>query len=213
MNTVEEKLDKYLIDMYLLDMSKASRTRFALLGALSSGEKSGYDLKQEFESRMSYFWSESLGQIYPTLHRLHREKLVSGRTDRVGGRVKTLYRLTRAGRRELGAWLETPAEPESVRNELLLKLFFGPQLGSEGAIRQLEASERRWIASRSRFVEMERQIEAQAVPEEQKIFWRLTLSAGVEVTDARIRWCRKALRRLRALQNAPPGTTTRRTTG
>ena len=54
-------------------MARENRTRFAILGMLMSGPKSGYDLKQDFEQRISPFWSESLGQIYPALHRMDEE--------------------------------------------------------------------------------------------------------------------------------------------
>jgi len=181
-------------------MSRENRTRYALLGALLHGEKSGYDLKKEFEHRMSHFWAESLGQIYPTLHRLRSEKLVARRSDRSGGsRARTLYRLTTAGRRALSDWLAESPAPESARNELLLKLFFGPELGASGAIEHLEGYQDRLIDQRRLFDAMAGEIDAQAVSAEQRAYWHLTLLSGQEVTDARLRWCRKALRTLRHL--------------
>ena len=185
-------------------MSRENRTRYALLGALSLGQKSGYDLKKEFEQRMGHFWAESLGQIYPTLHRLRAEKLVVARGDRAGaGRARTLYRLTPAGRRALSDWLAQPPEPVSVRNELLLKLFFGAELGADGAIRHLEGFEKELVEQDRRYEAMADEINAQASTEEQRIFWNLALLSGKEVGDARLRWCRKALRALRDLADRP----------
>ena len=57
-------------------MARISRTRFAVLGSLTLGDRSGYDLKREIERRMSAFWAESVGQIYPTLKHLQNEGLV-----------------------------------------------------------------------------------------------------------------------------------------
>jgi len=186
-------------------MSRENRTRYALLGALLHGEKSGYDLKKEFQHRMSDFWAESLGQIYPTLHRLRSEKLVSARIDRAAGsRERTLYRLTGAGRRALTDWLAEPPAPESARNELLLKMFFGPELGVAGAIEHLEAYEEQLVERRRRYDAMVGEIDAQPVSEEQRVFWQLTLLSGQEVTEARLRWCRKALRTLRRLSDREP---------
>ncbi|MGH9601902.1 MAG: PadR family transcriptional regulator, partial [Terriglobales bacterium] len=50
--------------------STTNTTRFALLGLLSLGPQSGYDLKKRMEQSIAHFWSESYGQIYPTLRRL-----------------------------------------------------------------------------------------------------------------------------------------------
>jgi hypothetical protein len=35
----------------------------------------GYDIKKEVEERLSHFWSESYGHIYPMLRRLHDRDL------------------------------------------------------------------------------------------------------------------------------------------
>ena len=43
-------------------MPRVNRTRFAILGMLTSGPRSGYDLKKDFEEQISNFWSESLGK-------------------------------------------------------------------------------------------------------------------------------------------------------
>ena len=107
-------------------MARINRTRFAILGMLMSGPRSGYDLKKDFEEQISHFWSESLGQIYPALQRLHDEKLVSVSTTRRKGRPeRKVYRITKRGENEFREWLKQPATPIHWRNELLLKVFFG----------------------------------------------------------------------------------------
>lgn len=171
------------------------------MGALSLGEKSGYDLKKDFEHRMGHFWAESLGQIYPTLHRLHREKLVVVRRGGAEGRPeRKLYRLTAAGRKALKSWLLEEPERESVRNELLLKLFFGPEMGTETALRHLESLQERLLRRQRVFGGMTQEIESLPVSQEQRAYWHLTLDAGQELCEARLRWCRKSLDRLRKMQ-------------
>jgi hypothetical protein len=44
---------------------RATTSRYALLGMLSLGPGSGYDLKKRIEGSLAHFWSESYGQIYP----------------------------------------------------------------------------------------------------------------------------------------------------
>ena len=56
---------------------KKSKTRFAVLGILSYGPMSGYDIKKFYEKNVAGFWSESYGQIYPILKRLAEEGLAT----------------------------------------------------------------------------------------------------------------------------------------
>lgn len=179
-------------------MARTNRTQFAILGMLSLGDKTGYDLKREFEQRVGHFWSESLGQIYPTLHRLKRQKLVDSRSEpghlRPG---RTIYRITPAGLQTLRDWIVQPAERDPVRNELLLKMFFGPQAGIEASLAQLKDFERREVEEKKIFDAMKGIIDREPVSEEQRVFWRLTLLSGLYTKQARIKWARDAQRMLR----------------
>ena len=50
-------------------MAKENRSKYAVLGMLATGPKSGYDIKQTIETSIGHFWNESYGQIYPILKR------------------------------------------------------------------------------------------------------------------------------------------------
>ena len=105
-------------------MSRSGRTGQALLGFLTWGPMSGYDLKKVIDGSISNFWSESYGQIYPVLKKLEAEGRVTCREGQEGGRKRNVYAITEAGSAELDAWLAEPPEDQPSRNELLLKLFF-----------------------------------------------------------------------------------------
>ena len=110
-------------------MSSRSTTPFALLGMLSIRPMSGYDIKKLIENSISYFWTESYGQIYPILKKLVTEKLVTRTTKKQSGKPdRHVYALTSAGRRVLRDWLARSPAPKVDRNELLLKLFFGEEV-------------------------------------------------------------------------------------
>jgi DNA-binding PadR family transcriptional regulator len=181
---------------------------------LSLGDKSGYDLKKEFEQRVGHFWAESLGQIYPTLHRLRKQKWVESRSESIVGRPgRTVYRLTPAGLEALRDWIVQPPMREPVRNELLLKLFFGPQGGIDSALVQLREFERREVEEKAVFDAMQEVIDRELVSEEQRVFWRLTLLSGLQVKTARIKWARQAQRMLREHRDTSVGKSTRRQRG
>lgn len=182
-------------------MARSGRSKYAILGMLCFGEKSGYDLKQEFERRMSGFWAESLGQIYPTLHRLEAEGLVTKRSaPQDTGRDRVLYRVTAAGKRVLKDWLGETPHREQVRHELLLKLFFGEQTGVETALEHLAHYEAIQRQLRSLYRGFDEEIESENVSDEAKTFWRVTLLSGKYVNDARLRWCRDAREMLEELE-------------
>lgn len=99
-----------------------NKTRFAILGLLAERPYSGYELKQVVELRFALFWRESYGQLYPELKRMEGEGLVTSQTT--GSRRKTTYAVTDTGKAALVAWLGQPSEPDLVRSERLLKLYF-----------------------------------------------------------------------------------------
>src|SRR5260370_28739340 len=89
---------------------RANTSRYAILGGLSLGPRSGYDVKKLIEASIAHFWSESYGQIYPILNRLAAEGLAARRREKQRGKPdRHVYSLTPRGREELQPWLRPPA--------------------------------------------------------------------------------------------------------
>ena len=132
-------------------MLEKSRTAQVILGFLTWGPKSGYDVKKAVGASIGGFWSESFGQIYPALAALAGGGLAV-RTDgpRTGRRRQHTYSITDAGRDELRRWLAEPVAMPPPRNELLLKLFFGRPAGRDASIAHVRAfaGEQRALADR-----------------------------------------------------------------
>jgi DNA-binding PadR family transcriptional regulator len=101
-----------------------SPTAYVVLGMLRHDPRSGYEIKRVVDNSTRFFWAASYGQIYPELRRLEEAGLVEGRSEPRGGRKRTVYTLTRAGRDELVRWLGEAVEVMEFRDEALLKLFF-----------------------------------------------------------------------------------------
>src|SRR5213592_3677521 len=103
-----------------------------LLGMLSLGPRSGYDIKAIVDRSTRFFWTASYGQIYPELKRLEQEGLIRGEDASTNGRARRAYDLTRKGERALDDWLRSdrPLLLET-RDEGLLKLFFSDALAPE----------------------------------------------------------------------------------
>ncbi|HEX3471813.1 MAG TPA: PadR family transcriptional regulator [Silvibacterium sp.] len=178
-------------------MARLNQSQFALLGLLSFGPMSGYDLKRLSAWSIGYFWREGYGQIYPTLKKMAAKGLVKKTTETNPGRPdRHIYALTAAGRKELNLWLERSAVTEVPRNELLLKLFFGglaPASVSEKHVTQhREQCEHRLAAYKA----IRNRLEKEAASHPQKPFWLMTLNYGEHMAHAQVKWCDETLKEL-----------------
>src|SRR5436189_964956 len=104
-----------------------SDTEYAVLGLLTLGERSGYELDKLARRSIGYFWRPAKSKIYAILPRLVERGLARGSIVAQAGRPdKQLYRLTPRGSRALKDWLDRDEPIVGVaRDGLLLKLFFG----------------------------------------------------------------------------------------
>jgi DNA-binding PadR family transcriptional regulator len=183
--------------MYPTDIHRA-KSRVALLGLLSIRAMSGYDIKRFIAEALSNFWNESYGSIYPGLRHLAKEGLIARRTERGNGSPdRKVYSLTGRGRDVLPEWLRADTEDEPpIRSELLLKTFFGAQLGSA----PLSAHIERFAQRQRQRIEQLRSVEA-IVEEARKtdpnaLYWHLTVRRGLLMAEARLHWAEEAARML-----------------
>ena len=185
-------------------MLKPNRTKQAILGFLTWKPMSGYDIKKFVDQSISNFWSESYGQIYPILKRLAAEGLArQSVAETAGGRSQHLYSITEVGRAELRRWLAEPAEPDRVRNELLLKLFFGRQVDLETNIRHIENFREQQLRLTARYAGIGADLRTNRSDHPDLPYWLLTLRCGEQVRRAMIDWCDEALRELEGLTPEP----------
>lgn len=102
------------------------KTRYVLLGLLQEEELSGYEMKKAIDIRMSFFWQESYGQIYPELSKMIEEGLIDFSNAEVTEKIKRekiSYKITPKGEKELKQWMEAENEKDTSRSEFLLKMF------------------------------------------------------------------------------------------
>jgi DNA-binding PadR family transcriptional regulator len=94
-----------------------------LLGLLTRGPASGWDLKARLARDPSIGWDAELPQIYPALRRLLRGGFVALKRRRsTRGPARREYRLTPAGKHELFEWLAEPPAIPRVRDAELTRL-------------------------------------------------------------------------------------------
>jgi DNA-binding PadR family transcriptional regulator len=170
-----------------------SDTEYAVLGLLTFGERSGYELDKLAGRSIGYFWQPAKSKIYAILPRLVERGFADASDVAQTGRPdKRVYRLTKAGGEELRRWLDNGEPPRGVaRDGLLLKLFFGAH-GDPAVLReQVAGRKQRAERQLAELEEIERRIDR-----DEDFFPYLTLLHGLEDARSTIAWCKQTLRLL-----------------
>jgi DNA-binding PadR family transcriptional regulator len=180
---------------------------YVVLGMVGLGASSGYEIKQNVELSIRFFWTISPAQVYPSLAKLERAGLLTGRDEPQGNRPRRVYERTRAGSEALREWLQR-AEPMpfELRDIAMVKLFFADDL---------EPTEARALLEQVRARSEERVATLQAIrpvgaaaAEEGLVHPLLTLELGIAVHQAMVDVCKRCEHEL-----APGGLRLRLTSG
>lgn len=177
--------------------SELPATSWAILGMLTFGTMSGYDLGKMVTRSIGHFFSPAKSQIYSELRRLVDLGFASvehvTQTERPN---KRLYSITPEGRRQLRQWLESSAlEPETFRSPFLLKLFFGRLVAPETLMTQVKEAHE---LARQELAELEA-VEAEIRGNPRYLYPNLVLRFGLEHNRASVRWTAEVLRELEKL--------------
>jgi len=180
----------------------ANRTGYVILGMLSlCPSASGYEIRKAIESSVGHFWGESYGQIYPSLRRLESEKLIRKvRSSAAKSKLRRQqYSITDSGRTCLRQWLRLPFQNERPRNEFLLKLFFGGEVGPLTSIAQVRELQEKNQHALDMLLGIEAEANKNAWPQPHRPYWMLTLSLGIALARAALQWGESALAELSSI--------------
>lgn len=184
-------------------MARKRQTEAAVLGALSVAPMTGYAIREAIRDVLGHFWSESFGQIYPTLARLVDDGHAS-KTATAAGRGRTgssTFSITAAGRAHLKELLSEPIQASRPRDGLLLRLFFGRQLGVD-ACRDLLVQARVGASDRlEAFAAIRAEMATEEGIDDDRPYWLLTLSAGEHAARAAIAWADESLAALEVMKS------------
>jgi PadR family transcriptional regulator, regulatory protein PadR len=74
-----------------------------ILDVIAHASSYGYEITQQVLGRSGGYFQLTEGSLYPALHRLERQGLVTSYWEEVEGRRRKYYRLAPAGRKALAA--------------------------------------------------------------------------------------------------------------
>jgi DNA-binding PadR family transcriptional regulator len=152
---------------------------------------SGYAVRAAITGTLGRFWSESFGQIYPTLARLEGDGLVV--RDAEGKTSGSTFRLTPRGRARLVDLLREPIAAAPPRNGTLLRLFFGGLLGPEECAEILREARTSAAEQLALLTDIRAELEVEIATDPDARYRLITVLAGQHSARAQIAWVEESL--------------------
>jgi DNA-binding PadR family transcriptional regulator len=103
---------------------RLTTTSYALLGLLALQPWTTYELAKQVQRGLGWFWPRAERKLYDEPKHLVDAGFATAAEEHTGNRARTVYTITRAGRRALGTWLSEPSPPPTLEFEALVKVFF-----------------------------------------------------------------------------------------
>ena len=99
-------------------------TSYGVLSLLALRDHSTYDLTRQMRLSLHYVWPRAESNVYAEPKRLLAAGLAEAREEWNGGRRRTIYSITKAGRTALADWLASPSSRQRYESEAVTKVFF-----------------------------------------------------------------------------------------
>ena len=164
--------------------------RHFILGLLTQQPMSGYDIKRFLKSLSWLIDVPSLGSLYPSLHALLKDGLVT--VEVVAGQdrpSRKIYSITEAGKEALQTWLKQPSESNASLKKFVMRLALAGQLSQVSLLAHLEQRRAR-VAAHKMTLEQANEAKGADLGE------RLMLDYGLSLAAAELTWLDSTLARL-----------------
>lgn len=162
-------------------LPRLTTTTYGVLGLLAVRPHSTYELAKAMGRSVGRVWPRAQSKLFEEPKKLVSHGYASAREDFVGRRPRTVYTITRSGRRALAAWLADPGDGPVLEFEGLVKLVFADHGTRDDALATI-ARARRWaVEMNAGSVEAgERFVETDGLYEQRRA---TTLLFGAFLTD------------------------------
>jgi len=170
-------------------------TNYVVLGLLSESPLTGYQIKRLIDLRFRFFWSESYGQIYPTLKALRNDRLIEEVNNAaLRNRSQKTYRINPAGLQALQRWLRQPVVRETVRLEILLKMYFSHLVDSNAMIGHLTEFQEKHEKELKVMNVVEKELQTILDKDPNHRYILRVVSLGKKINEAYIDWSKETIK-------------------
>ena len=173
-------------------MASSVSIRHFILGLLNRQPMSGYDIKRFLKSLSWLIDSPSFGSLYPALHALLDDGLVTVEVvSRQDKPPRKIYSITEAGSQVLREWMARPVASGVSLKAFLMRLILAGNLSHNGLVAHLE-QRRTQVAAHQTTLDQT----ARTMDESMDLGERLALDYGLAVATAELTWLDGMLARL-----------------
>ena len=178
--------------------------KHGILGLLNYGDMTGYEIKTAFEDSLNHFWHAQTSQIYRELQLLEKNGWVTAtRVEQKGRPDKNVLSITQSGRDELKKWLNDASAASTMRNGMLMKVFFRGEYGIDENIAYFRSlAKRKMVFPRGSEVteELSDNYSSQIDEPLKAIYWKFTIDFGVMFEKMIQEWCNNCANELERLK-------------
>lgn len=172
-----------------------------ILGFLSYGDMSGYDLSKAFSASVQFFWNAQNSQIYLMLDKLEKQNYVTHKlimqTDKPN---KKIYSITKAGKEEFIRWLSDNNKKTSMefKNAFLMRVFFSGNVSPQQSIIMLQEFVKDCKIYRDTMSSIPQSIEnySHNISNYTSLYWEFTAEFGKDYLTMCITWAERCIHRL-----------------
>jgi len=153
---------------------------------------SGYDIKRVLMRLDWLIGNPSFGSLYPALHALHKDGLVTVYVDVQQDRPsRKVYSITEKGRKTLGRWINRCTGENASTKAFVMRLMLADSFSKAGLITQLQQRRAQVITHCDALMQTTR-----SGPDKMQLGQRLALDYGVVLANSELLWLDKTLDRL-----------------
>jgi PadR family transcriptional regulator AphA len=127
-------------------------TSYAVLSVLALRDHSTYELTRQMKLSLHYMWPRAESNVYAEPKRLVAAGLAKSREAWNGGRRRTIYSITDAGREALVRWLAEPSSRQRYESEAVLKIFFAENGSQDNLLESIHALREEALAAIGHFL-------------------------------------------------------------
>jgi len=173
-------------------MASVLSIRHFILGLLTRQPMSGYDIKSFLKSLTWLVGSPSFGSLYPALHALLENGLVTVEVILCQDKPpRKIYSITEAGRQVLREWMDQPVASGASLKAFVMRLVLASNLSHAGLIAHLQ-QRRAQVSAHQLALEQT----TRTMDESMDLGERLVFDYGLAVATAELAWLDRTLARL-----------------
>jgi DNA-binding PadR family transcriptional regulator len=172
--------------------------KHGLLGFLTHGPKSGYDLYKMFFKTVR----PAPALIYRKLDEMEEDGLVTSKLVEQQKRPnRNEFHITEAGRKELIRWLKHPVKHKTLTDVVSIQLWYSSNVSKEDVISNLRErirhlkKEREYYQGEATLLVDKGQAEA-AKPID-KFYWQLVVDGAISLLSCQIKMAEEAIQKIR----------------